>query len=189
MSTPKEIEIKLELSPAILPRLKKIPLLRAPKRGATRRSAEVSVYFDTGKHKLRKRGLMLRVRRIGSRYIQTIKATGTSGLFERDEWESRTAGAQPDLDLARGTALEALVGRKLRRQLKPMFETRVTRTVYPLSTSAGDIEFTVDRGTIAAGDRSAPLCEIELELKRGSQAELFNVARELMQAVPAPPPV
>jgi len=29
------------------------------------------------------------------------------------------------------------------------------------------------------------LCEIELELKRGNQAELFNVARELMQAVPA----
>lgn len=50
MSTPKEIEIKLELSPATLPRLKKIPLLRAPK-GATRRSAEVSVYFDTDKHK------------------------------------------------------------------------------------------------------------------------------------------
>ena len=185
MSTPKEIEIKLELSPAILPRLKKIPLLRARKGGATRRSAEVSVYFDTDKHKLRKKGLMLRVRRIGNRYIQTIKATGKSGLFERDEWESGIASAQPDLDLARGTALEALVGRKLRRRLKPMFETRVARTVYPLSSSTGEIEFTVDRGTIAAGDRSAPLCEIELELKRGSQAELFNVARELMQAVPA----
>jgi len=182
MATPKEIEIKLELSPATLPRLKKIPLLRTR---ATRRSAEVSVYFDTDKHKLRKKGLMLRVRRIGNRYIQTIKAAGKSGLFERDEWESGIAGAQPDLDLARGTALEALVGRKLRRRLKPMFETRVARTVYPLSSSTGEIEFTVDRGTIAAGDRSAPLCEIELELKRGSQTDLFNVARELMQAVPA----
>ena len=184
MSTPKEIEIKLELSPATLPRLKKIPLLVAPK-GATRRSAEVSVYFDTDKHKLRKKGLMLRVRRIGNRYIQTIKATGRSGLFERDEWESDLASAQPDLDLARGTALEPLIGRKFRRQLHSVFETRVARTVYPLSSSTGEIEFTVDRGTIAAGDRSAPLCEIELELKRGSQAELFNVARELMQAVPA----
>src|SRR3954468_2048028 len=139
MSMPKEIEIKLELSPAILPRLKKIPLLRAPK-GATRRSAEVSVYFDTDEHKLRKKGLMLRVRRIGNRYIQTIKATGKAGLFERDEWESGIASAQPDLDLARGTALEALVGPKLRRRLKPMFETRVARTVYPLSSSKGEIE-------------------------------------------------
>ena len=118
MSTPKEIEIKFELSPATLPRLKKIPLLRAPK-GATRRSAEVSVYFDTDKHKLRKKGVMLRVRRIGNRYIQTIKATGKSGLFERDEWENGIASAQPDLELARGTALEALVARKLHRRLKP----------------------------------------------------------------------
>src|SRR6478735_7809512 len=100
MSTPKEIEIKLELSPATLPRLKKIPLMQAP------------------------------------------KATGKSGLFERDEWESGIAGAQPDLDLARGTALEALAGRKFRRRLKPMFETRVARTVYPLSSGTGEIEFT-----------------------------------------------
>jgi inorganic triphosphatase YgiF len=38
-----------------------------------KRTAEVSVYFDTDKHKLRKRGLMLRVRRVGNRYVQTIK--------------------------------------------------------------------------------------------------------------------
>ena len=66
-----------------------------------------------------------------------------------------------------------------------MFETRVARTVYPLTSNTGEIAFTVDHGMIVAGRRSAPLCEIELELKRGSQAELFEVARELMQAVPA----
>src|SRR4029079_2701303 len=68
---------------------------------------------------------------------------------------------------------------------KPMFETRGARAGYSLRGSTGEIEVTVDPGTIVAGDRSAPLCEIELELKRGSQADLFNVARELMQAVPA----
>ena len=94
MSTPKEIEIKLELSPATLPRLKKIPLMRSRK-GATKRSAEVSVYFDTDKHTLRRKGLMLRVRRIGNRYIQTIKATGKSGLFERDEWEAASRAPSP----------------------------------------------------------------------------------------------
>jgi triphosphatase len=184
MSTPKEIEIKLELSPATLPRLKKIPLIRTLK-GSARRSAEVSVYFDTDKHKLRKKGLMLRVRRIGKRYIQTIKATGQSSLFERDEWESDLASAEPDLDLARGTALEPLIGRKFRRQLHPVFETRVERILYPLIRDKGEIALTIDHGKIEAGRRSAPLCEVELELKRGSQAELFEVARELMQAVPA----
>ena len=184
MATPKEIEIKLELAPASLPRLKKIPLIRALEAPA-KRTTEVSVYFDTDKHKLRKNGLMLRVRHIGDRYIQTIKATGNGGLFERDEWESEIASEQPDLDLARGTALEPLISDKFRRQLKPMFETRVMRTVYPLTNGTRTIELTIDQGKIDTGDRSAPLCEIELELKRGNEAELFDVARELTQAVPA----
>ncbi len=70
----KEVELKLELPSRSLPALKKIPLLRAVKADA-RRTTELSVYFDTDECKLPKRGLMLRVRRIGHRYVQTIKAT------------------------------------------------------------------------------------------------------------------
>src|SRR5262249_192235 len=45
------------------------------------------------------------------------------------------------------------------------------------------IALTLDQGEIDTGDRSKPLCEIELELKRGHEAELFEVARELTHAV------
>ncbi len=78
------VEVKLELAPANLAALKEVPLLRALK--ALRRATEISVYFDTDERKLRKNGLMLRVRRVGDRYVQTIKASRTAGLFERDEW-------------------------------------------------------------------------------------------------------
>ena len=44
---------------------------------------------------------------------------------------------------------------------------------------------TVDRGTIDAGRRSAPLCEIELELERGNAQALFDLAREIIRSVPA----
>jgi triphosphatase len=182
MTTPREIEIKLELAPADLPRLKKIPIIRAF--GGRVRRAEVSVYFDTDKHKLRKNGLLLRVRRIGDRYIQTIKAAANSAMFARDEWETELADAEPDLSLARGTALEPLVNDKLRRRLKPIFETRVKRTVYPLTNGESAIALTVDQGKIDTGTRSAPLCEIELELERGNEAKLFDVARGLTQALP-----
>ena len=180
----KEIEIKLEVAPANLPDLKKIPLLRTVKpepKGAT----QVSVYFDTNNQKLRKKGLMLRVRRQGRHYRQTIKATANAGDFERDEWETEIAGNEPDFDQANGTALEPLLTSKLRRGLKPVFETRVRRTVYPLNENGHAIALTVDRGTIEIGKRSLPLCEIELELKRGSVADLFDVAHELTQALPA----
>jgi len=56
---PQEVELKLEVTPASLMALKKIPVLRTL-RG--KQSAEVSVYFDTKKHKLRRKGLLLRVR-------------------------------------------------------------------------------------------------------------------------------
>jgi triphosphatase len=178
-----EIEVKLALAPANLRDLKKIPLLRTVK-PAPKAATQVSVYFDTNKQKLRKKGLMLRVRREGRHHTQTIKATANGGTFERDEWEAEVAGNEPDLDQANGTALEPLLTGKLRRRLKPVFETRVRRTVYPLVDNARAIALTVDQGTIDTGTRSQSLCEIELELKRGSAADLFDVARELTQALP-----
>ncbi len=141
----KEVELKLELPPRSLPALKKIPLLREVK-ADPRRTTEVSVYFDTDKRKLRKRGLMLRVRRIGHRYVQTIKATGSYGPFERNEWEAEIAGHEQDLSMASGTALEPLLNGKLRRQLKPLFETRVRRTLYPVADDTRAIALTIDRG-------------------------------------------
>jgi hypothetical protein len=51
----KEIEVKLELAPKGLSSFRQIPLIRQLKRNP-RRATEVSVYFDTDKHKLRKKG-------------------------------------------------------------------------------------------------------------------------------------
>ncbi|MGA7486105.1 MAG: CHAD domain-containing protein [Xanthobacteraceae bacterium] len=183
MPVPKEIEIKFELPPASLPRLKKIPLFRRKKQAKS--ATEVSVYFDTDKHKLHRKGMMLRVRRSGDRYVQTIKSTGNSGPFVRDEWENEIEGRAPDLRLARGTALEPLLSGKFRRQLKPVFETRVRRTTYPLNGGKSDIVLTLDKGKIVTGRDSRPLCEIEIELKRGDETDLFNLARELAHLLPA----
>src|SRR5215469_5482415 len=112
MTTPTEIELKFELAPASISNLKKIPLFRELDRKA-RRAKQVSVYFDTNKRKLYKKGLLLRVRRTGNHFIQTIKASGDTRLFERDEWESEIEGEMPDLSRARGTALEPLLTDKL----------------------------------------------------------------------------
>lgn len=180
----KELEVKLQLAPDSLHMLRKIPLLRTVN-GAPRRTVEVSVYFDTDNQKLRKKGLMLRVRRVGNRCVQTIKAKGHLAAFERGEWETEIEGQEPDLGLAEGTALEPLVTKKLRRRLKPLFETRVRRAVYPIADDKLAIALTVDRGTIDTGSRSAPISEIELELERGTTTALFDVAREVTQSLPA----
>jgi len=180
----KEIEVKLELAPKGLSSFPQIPLVRKLK-SKPRRATEVSVYFDTDKHKLRKKGVLLRVRRIGNRYVQTIKSATNSGTFDRDEWEAEIAGEQPDLGLAKGTALEEILTKKVRQRLKPLFETRVQRTEYEIADDARAAALTVDQGTIDTGKHTAPLCEIEIELKRGSAAELFAIASEHTQRLPA----
>jgi triphosphatase len=181
MAPPREIEVKLEVPTSELGRLTRGPFMQAAASASHRSTELVSVYFDTPKQTLRKRGLSLRVRHVDGSFVQTVKQNRrqNTGLFVRGEWESRIAGNEPDLDAARGTALEPLIGRKLRRRLRPMFETSVRRQSYPLASGDSEIEITFDRGKIKAADRSAPLSEVELELKQGDAADLFAMARAL----------
>jgi inorganic triphosphatase YgiF len=87
--------------------------------------------------------------------------------------------------MAQGTALEPLLSGKLRRTLGPVFETRVRRTIHPLARKDFAVDLTVDKGSVDTGRDSLPLCEVELELKRGDRSQMFDVARTLMEAVPA----
>jgi triphosphatase len=186
MSPPREIELKFEVPAHSIARLNRSSLLRGATIASRKPATLVSVYFDTDKLMLRNKGLSLRVRRIGRRYVQTIKQEcgESAGLFARNEWERDIDGKQPDLDAARDTALEPLLSKKLRRGLKPLFETRVRRTVYPIRSGDSEIELSIDRGKVEAGRQSSPLCEVELELKRGDSGALFKLARTLAEQVP-----
>src|SRR5215813_190803 len=186
MSPAREVELKLEVPAHSFYRLARSSLLRAARKKSSKPATLVSVYFDTDKLKLRDKGLSLRVRRIGRRHVQTIKRENgeSAALFARDEWEHPIGGRQPDLDVAQDAALAPVFGKKLRRGLKPIFETRVRRTVYPIQSGVSEIELTVDKGKVEAGRQSSPVCEVELELKRGESAELFKLARMLAEEVP-----
>jgi inorganic triphosphatase YgiF len=186
MSAPREIELKFEVPANGLSRLGRSPLLKGATARSRKHASLVSVYFDTDKLKLRNKGLSLRVRRIGPTRLQTIKqeAVQNGALFDRNEWEREIPGTEPDFDAARDTALEPLLSKKLRRALRPVFKTRVQRTVYPVESNGSEIELAIDQGRVEAGRQSEPLCEMELELKRGETAELFRIARELAAEIP-----
>ena len=184
MSQQKEIELKLELPPGNVGALDRLSFLKGIK--PAKAKTLLSVYFDTSDQKLRRKGVSLRIRRVDGRHLQTIKQRGNPsiGLFSRDEWECDVEGRQPDLDAARGTVLEPLLSKKLRRNLKPIFETRVRRQIYPVRRGASEIELSIDRGKVEAAGASSPLCEMELELKKGEPGELFEIVRALGDAVP-----
>ncbi|HVV33436.1 MAG TPA: CHAD domain-containing protein [Vitreimonas sp.] len=180
----REFELKLEIPAAAASKVMALPwLAQLNDEDAKRMTA---VYFDTPKYTLRQRGISLRVRRIGNKHIQTVKATNGSGAFpmDRHEWEREVASDTPDLRYVGGTPLEAFSRRKLRRSLTPLFEVKVERNAYPVQSANSDIELAIDRGNISTTTSNMAFCEIELELKRGASAELARLARRLAEAAP-----
>src|SRR5262249_21722492 len=77
------------------------------------------------------------------------------------------------------------ITKKVRHKLRPVFETRIRRIKYSLTDKQRAIDLTIDRGKLDTGDSSVPICELELELKRGGKERLFEVARTLVQTLPA----
>ena len=177
-----ETELKFEVPPQELRRLK---ARRALYRKRPSEQNFVSVYFDTPKRKLARNGISLRVRSNGKKRLQTVKSQGADGPFRRGEWENEIKGDVPDLRQAQGTALAPLLTKKLKRKLTPVFETRVSRTSGLVRRNGTRIEVALDKGEVRAGRRSAPISEVELEVKRGDAREVFELARELGKHISA----
>ncbi|MBV9529712.1 MAG: CYTH and CHAD domain-containing protein [Bradyrhizobium sp.] len=181
---PKEVELKLRVASEDIVALRNHTHFAATLRNPVH-EAQLSTYFDTDARDLRGRRVTLRVRRIGDKCIQTIKtANDGPGFLERSEWEQAIEGDRPDLTLVKDTAVGPLIT-DVCDALKPVFETRIERTSYHLNGNASDIVMAVGEGQIVAGDSSVPVAEIELELKQGTPADLFKIARQINEIVPA----
>jgi triphosphatase len=180
-----ETELKLEVAPRDLQKLKAARTFRRAQGEMARTDNLVSVYFDTPKRKLQRKGVSLRIRKIGDRRLQTIKTEASDDALGRGEWERRIKGDEPDLRKARGTPLAPVLTRKVKRALGPVFETRVRRTSIPLRWNGSRIEMALDEGQVRAGAKSAAIGEVELELKRGKAVDLFRLARVIGHLVPA----
>ena len=176
-----EIELKLDAPAKAAARLPKTPWLEKLLSAPLQRKRVASVYFDTRSGKLRAAGISLRVRRIGDKSVQTVKRDpkGACGAFTRQEWEWEIAGEEPDLDLAKDTALAQFNLKKLRRKLRPIFETDIERVAIPIKHDNNELELAVDRGEVRAGRRSEPISEIEIEVKDGEPVEAVRFARRI----------
>lgn len=183
-SAPREVELKLEIKPRDVERVK----TRALESGAGALTTTLrSIYFDTRDEALRKAGIALRIRASGAARIQAIKARGKpAGLvLDRAEWESPVVGETPDFAAASGTALApVLEDEAVRRRIEPLFEVLAQRTAGVTVHRSSEIEIVVDEVEVAAHGRSARFAEVELELKRGRAADLFDLALALSEAIP-----
>lgn len=183
MREDQEVELKLEIEADAAEALARHPALA----GRARRSLrQVSTYYDSDKAALRKAGYSLRVRAAEGRFVQTVKhgANGSAGLFDRPEWERDIEGPGLDEAALAATPLGGLLKPKLRASLAAVTVSDVERTIWLLEWQGAEIELILDRGTIRGDTREKPLDEIELELKRGEAAALFDLARALARDLP-----
>lgn len=187
-----EIELKLLIAPADVPRLRRFTAPAGWTRSAPKAKNLLSIYFDTEDFALRQRGIALRVRRDGHRWIQTVKGGGSvkAGLHSRVEIEAQVAHAHPDFtkiaDATNPALAELFASPELRERLQPVFTTRFRRTLWLLESAQGDqVEMALDQGEILAGSSAtAAISEVELELKAGNPAVLYEAALALVERVP-----
>jgi inorganic triphosphatase YgiF len=149
-----------------------------------------AIYYDTADFALREQGLILRVREEGGRFVQTVKSARNTNIAARNELNGEVPTGQ--------VSLAAIEHRKTRRAVKaairknpllPLFAVDVRRAEIALTPKPGvAIEASIDLGTIRAlgpkAGASIPVCEFELELKRGTQGDLVDAARLLTAKVP-----
>ena len=178
-----EIELKLLVEPDQVPVLIDAPIIAAHARSKGTVRLLKDTYFDTAAGALRQAGVTLRVRQCGKRFVQTVKLAPTEPdiALRRGEWESRVASMAPDFQ-----ALSPLVSMGLNdvlahNSLEPIFTTEVRRRLRTLRLPSGVVEVAFDSGLLRSRERTAPISEIEIELKSGGTAALYEVALPLAE--------
>ncbi|MDH5245413.1 MAG: CHAD domain-containing protein [Betaproteobacteria bacterium] len=194
IAIPTEVELKLALDAAAVPALLRHGALRPLRRGRTRTARVVSTYFDSPDFRLHRAEVALRVRRIGRRWIQTVKgppqAGAGAGLHARPEYEWPLPGPNVELRHLAVTPWKKLTAKAAKDGgLVPCFTTDFKRRMIPLEFPDGSTaEFCVDLGEIRATcdgrARREPVAEIEIELRSGDAANLFRLALALSADLP-----
>jgi inorganic triphosphatase YgiF len=181
-----EIELKFQVPPD---RRARVETAVATRPAAPRPLRLQAAYFDTGDGLLASAGVALRLRREGTRWVQTLKASGADAMtrLEHNAPRRERSAALPAIDLTlhqgtpAGERLAALLASRPDAELACRYRTDIRRTVRTLRRRGAVLELAFDQGLIAAGDASLPVCELEIELLEGSPAALLAVAGEWVQ--------
>jgi triphosphatase len=176
-----EVELKFQIHPA------RRDAVESAVAGA-RRAARVhlqALYFDTAERALAKAGIALRLRREGRLWVQTLKAAGEDGMTraEHNVPVQAPPGRPPQIDpqlhlgVPVGERLELLLRASPEPGLHVVYGTDVWRRARRYTRGGATIEVCFDRGVIRAGERTVPVCELELELLAGPPQALVDEAR------------
>lgn len=184
-----EFEVKFEIP---LAQLKSVGI--AVLEGKAKRQRLQASYFDTPDGALAKRGIVVRLRKEGRRWVQTAKGP-TSDVLERLEHNVaigyQAAGVVPAVDLSRhlGTPVGKAMDKALELKddkncpaLVLLYGTDVQRLSRCVAHAGSVMEISLDQGRVFANGRSQPICELEIELKEGLPSDAVALAHQWSEA-------
>ena len=182
----KEVELKFQVPPSARKAVESAVAGPQP----VRRMRLQAAYFDTPKCALAGAGLALRLRKEGRAWVQTLKGALPDGTgmtrSEHNVARTETGAAVPAIDprLHAGTPVGAALMKVLQQaegELLRVMGTDIWRRARTVRVPGGAVELAFDVGVIEAGPADAPrqsrVCELEIELKRGSPQAVVGTAR------------
>ena len=176
-----ELEYKLGISdPRLLEQILFDPQVAEIRQGNYVMIHMATVYYDTPDKQLSARRWTLRLRQENDRLVATLK-TPAQGRA-RGEFECPADSIQTAIPLLlEAGAPEELSAIVEGQPLLPTCAAQFTRRVAPLSFADGTVcELCGDVGTLVGGTQEEDFCELELELKSGSEETVGAFAGELM---------
>ena len=149
--------------------------------------ALMNAYFDTEGADLMQGGMALRIRAVNNKFIQTVKTRGSNriGMHARGEWEWFVPSDQLDLSLLKDVPLpDSLQDMSWCSKLIEVYRTDFERQVWNIKTQETKMEVVCDQGLVTSPYGKDSICELELELKEGNEAGLYEFALQLAERVP-----
>ncbi|WP_019613569.1 CYTH and CHAD domain-containing protein [Psychromonas ossibalaenae] len=142
-----------------------------------------NVYFDTAGRSLRKMAMCLRVRTCDDKSVQTVKTAGRviGGLHQRPEYNEVIEGLRPELARFNSKIWpENCSIKELENELIPIFSTDFERQTWLVEMPDDTlIEVAYDKGFIETNQGKIEICEIELELVKGDEKQLFILGGDI----------
>ncbi len=136
-----------------------------------------TTYFDTPDDALSARHMTLRLRRENDTTVCTLKTPLPDG--SRGEWECAATNIQDGIRALIVLGAPKLLAGLTVQGVLPRCGARFTRLAAQVPTADGTAELALDNGVLLGGDKEIPLCEVEIELKSGSETAVVTLAQQI----------
>lgn len=138
-----------------------------------------TTYYDTPDKELSRRHDTLRRRLENGLSVCTLKMP--AGDLGRQEFEVNCPDIETAIPMLCKLSGDAELLLLLQKGVAPLCGAKFTRIAKRVVLPNGVVELALDEGILTGGGKTAPLCEVEVELKEGPESVAIDYARELVR--------